>query len=220
MKKIKTLFTKFLLTFQVWKISINYNKKSGKKLFIDGGSNLGQGYSFFRRFFSHKNYDIIFIEPNPNCMKIVRKKFGYIKNAKFLEKAIWTKEEKLSFFGLVEDSRGSTSNGGSLVENHNSSMYVSDKSQAISVDAFSLSDFLLTIESEYNTVIIKMDIESSEYEVLKDLIDKNTIKIVNHLFVEFHSQYFDVSERPFYQNLEQDLVDKICGKGIGLTRWV
>jgi len=220
MKKLKNLSNRFLLNFKVRRIARIYKNKSGKKLFIDGGSNLGQGYSFFSRYFSPNDYDVVFIEPNPNCMKEVKKKFNYIKDAKFLEKAIWIKEEKLNFFGLVEDQRGNTSTGGSVVESHNNSMYLSDESQSISVDAFSFSDFLFNIGREYDTVIVKLDIESAEYMVLKDLISKNTITIMDHLFVEFHSQYYDVSERPIYQKLEKELLNIINSKGIGFTKWI
>lgn len=220
MNKAKKFIRKFLLHLKAKKVAIVYNrKKSKKKLFIDGGSNLGQGYSFFSKYFSPDKYDYIFIEPNPSCMRVIKKKFNQIRSAKFLEKAIWIKEEKLSFFGLVEDHRGNTSQGGSVLNNHNSSMYASDENRAIYVDAFSFSDFLSEIGKDYNTIIVKMDIESAEYDVLRDLIDKKTISLIDHLFVEFHSQYFEAAEQPIYRQLEKGLIHKINSTGIGFTRW-
>jgi FkbM family methyltransferase len=224
MKKLKKIAKRdkwFLLKFQVWKAAFISRQKIGKKkLFIDGGSNLGQGYSFFSKYFPQNEYDVIFIEPNPNCMSVVKEKYSDIESARFLEKAIWIKEEKLNFFGLVEDHRGNTSTGGSVVDDHNSSKYISDKSQSISVNAFSFSDFLSEIKKDYNQIIVKMDIESAEYEVLKELIDKKTITKIDHLFVEFHSQYFKTSEQPTYRELEKKLIKTIRSKGVGVTRWI
>lgn len=219
-KLIKVLRWKYL-KFRVAIASVIHKQKRIKKgLFIDGGSNLGQGYSFFRKYFPEDCFDVLFIEPNPNCMRVVKNKFRNIENSDFLQKAIWVKEDKLNFFGLVEDDRGNTSSGGSVVDNHNSSMYQSNKEKALSVDAFSFSDLLAIKSKTYNKIIVKMDIESAEYEVLKDLIDKNTITKIDHLFVEFHSQYFNKIEQPIYQKLEKEIIKSIKSKGVGLTQWI
>jgi FkbM family methyltransferase len=198
------------------------NKPEGSKkgLFIDCGSNLGQGYTYFMQFFQPQNFDVLFLEPNPYCMKQVKEKFSYLKNAQFLERAVWVREEKLKFFGLVEDSRGSTSDGGSIISNHNGAQYQANKEDAIEVLAISFSDLLAEKSKEYQKIIVKMDIESSEYEVLMDVIAKGTLKHISHIIIEFHSQYFDVSERKNYQDLETKLITKINEKGIGLTIWI
>jgi len=65
-----------------------------------------------------------------------------------------------------------------------------------------------------------MDIESAEYEVLKDLIEKNTITKIDYLFVEFHDQYFETTEQPKYQKLEKKLIKEIRSKGVGVTKWI
>jgi FkbM family methyltransferase len=221
LSKIKNRLEWRVLTRKVEKISSSFQPSNSKKgLFIDGGSNLGQGYTYFKKYFPIEKFDALLIEPNPNCMKVVQDKFKDIENIDFIQKAIWTKEDKLNFFGLVEDDRGNTSTGGSVVESHASSWYASDKEQALEVDAFSFSNLLKEKSQKYDTIIVKMDIESAEYEVLKDLIEKDSITCIDHLFVEFHSQYFDDSERSTYQQTEKDLIETIESKGVGLTLWI
>jgi hypothetical protein len=35
-------------------------------------------------------------------------------------------------------------------------------------------------------IVAKLDIEGAEYELLSDLINKNLIKLIDHLIVEYH----------------------------------
>ena len=51
-----------------------------------------------------------------------------------------------------------------------------------------------------------MDIESSEYEVLRDLLDTGAAKNIAHIFIEFHSEYFKEPESSHYRELEKSLV--------------
>src|SRR5262249_16291623 len=44
----------------------------GRGLFIDCGSNIGQGFSYFERRFPLKHFDFILIEPNPFCCDKLR----------------------------------------------------------------------------------------------------------------------------------------------------
>jgi FkbM family methyltransferase len=191
-----------------------------KSLFIDCGSNVGQGYTYFKQFFIPKYFDAVLIEPNPNCIKIAKEKFRDIKNIEFLEAAVWVRKEKLKFFGLVEDSRGNTSTGGSILENHNSVIYQADIEKAIEVDALSFSDLLIEKHKKYKNIIVKMDIESAEYEVLQDLINKGTLQFINHIIIEFHSQFFQEADRLHYKEYESKLINEMKSKGTAVTMWI
>lgn len=41
---------------------------SEKRLFIDMGSNLGQGFQYFSKFYNPNLFDFLLIEANPNCI--------------------------------------------------------------------------------------------------------------------------------------------------------
>lgn len=213
--KVRLMIIKLKLTGLAW-LGVVCDKN---RLFIDCGSNLGQGYMFFKKFLPPKWYDAILVEPNPNCMKVLREKFGDYSNLEFMEAAAWVRNEKLKLFGLVEDNRGETSDGASVISNHNSSMYLSNNEEALEVCTFSLSELLLHRSQEYDHIIVKLDIESAEYEVLADLLETGAAIHIKHLFVEFHSEYFKDSEKKHYQQLEVDLVEKLKCMGVGVTLW-
>lgn len=214
---LKSYYRRLRFNYLAWKFRPT-NGKMG--LFVDCGANIGQSYSYFKSFFSPEHFAVILIEPNPNCMKILRDKFDDIESIAFIESAAWVKKDKLKFFGLVEDARGLTSAGGSIIAHHNNSRYPADVSAAIEVDTFSFSEFLAGQHQKYGCIIVKMDIESAEYRVLQDLLEKNTITYIDHLIIEFHSSYFLEPDKSQYLALEEALIRKIKSLGVGLSIWV
>ena len=62
------------------KIISSQVKGSKKGLFIDCGSNLGQGFSFFSKYFPLNKFDFILIEPNPYCEKELTRKINEKKS--------------------------------------------------------------------------------------------------------------------------------------------
>jgi FkbM family methyltransferase len=191
-----------------------------RRLFVDCGSNVGQGYTFFKKYLPPEHYDAILIEPNPNCMKVLKEEFRSYTNLDFIEGAAWTKEGKLKLFGLVEDDRGATTQGASVVADHNSGDYEADEEAAIEVDTFSLAELLNEKVGAYDQIVVKMDIESSEYEVLRDLLDTGAAKAITHIFIEFHSEYFKEPESSQHRELEKSLVNELRAAGVGVTIWV
>lgn len=47
-------------------------KSKDKALFIDCGSNLGQGFTFFKSYYNLKYFDYVLFEPNPNCVEFLK----------------------------------------------------------------------------------------------------------------------------------------------------
>lgn len=195
-------------------------REGERRLFVDCGSNLGQGYTFFKKYLPPERWDAILIEPNPHCMSVLKKEFGGYANLNFIEGAAWTKNEKLKLFGLVEDERGETTQGASVVADHNSSEYAADQDAAIEVDAFSLAELIAEKAKAYDEIVVKMDIESSEYEVLRDLLDSGAAKNITHIFIEFHSEYFKEPEGSHHRALEKTLASELRTAGVGVTIWV
>lgn len=191
---------------------------SQKGLFIDCGSNLGQGYTYFRDYFTPNLYDAILIEPNPNCMTVVREKFKSFDNIEYIEAAAWINEDQLNFFGLVENERGDTSDGGSIIEDHNSTLYKADVENSITVESISFSKLIEDKKDLYGQVVVKMDIESAEYKVLEDLINTDAIKYIDLMFIEFHHQYFKDKQKD-YIKLEKTLIKQIKNKGVKIALW-
>tara|TARA_Y100000991_G_C21916140_1_gene324450 strand:+ start:293 stop:1003 length:711 start_codon:yes stop_codon:yes gene_type:complete len=164
-------------------------KKNDKVLFLDLGANIGQGYSWFSKFFKGENIDFELFEPNPYCYKKL-KNYVNIKNKAVITHnlGVSTISGKVKFYGLKEEG-DIYSLSGSIVKNHNSIHYKTKEENAIEIETINLGKFLINKSKTYDKIIIKMDIEGAEVEILEQLISTEVANLIDILYVEFHSQY-------------------------------
>jgi FkbM family methyltransferase len=192
----------------------------GRGLFIDCGSNLGQGLAHFRKHFPAELYDYILVEPNPHCAGRLREMAeSSSDHIEIVEAAASSREGRAKFYGLAEDGRGQTSDGGSIVRDHASAWYTVDEENALEVRTFSLSQ-LIQARGSYSAIIVKMDIEGAEYEVLEHLLETGAHRSLNGLYVEFHSQYMREPARSLYAKREADITRRYKAAGLPLRPWV
>jgi len=215
-KRIKNYLRHYYLIFKVWYISKKIIRNGKKFLFIDCGSNLGQGFNFFKNYFKTTIFDYILIEPNPHCIEELRK----ITNEKItlIEKGVWSHETTQKFYGINESSDLVTS-GGTLIKNHNSLWYRTEEENTLEIKTISLSKLIKDKNKDYDTIVLKMDIESSEFIVLPSLIESNSIDLISHIFIEFHTKFFDTEDQPKYEELEKQIKEQLKSKKVGLTNW-
>ena len=193
-----------------------------RTLFVDCGSNLGQGFSAFSKWFGFSNIDYVMIEPNPHCAKVLREDFLPKYSGKpitLIEKAAGTQQRTVKFFGLVEDNSGALNEGGSIFDAHNSAYYEPDKERAIEVEEFSFADFLREKRPHYKNIVVKMDIEGAEYDVLEDLRRQNLLDVMNISYIEFHSEYMQEPDRSKFKKIEAELSSAVRESGCTLRIW-
>ncbi len=75
------------------------------------------------------------------------------------------------------------------------------------VPCIDFSKFIQNNFAPEDFIVIKMDIEGSEYQVLDKMIADGTINYVNYLFVEWHSRFFD--NKSEMEQRETDLRNKL-----------
>jgi FkbM family methyltransferase len=196
---------------------------SNKNLFIDAGTNLGQGFEFFNKFFQTRYFDYLLIEPNPYCKKNIEdliNKDNYSDKIKYIKKAASIVDGKVKLYGLVEDHRGVLSDAATINKKHFSRIYKNNEEEAIEVECF---DFIKMLKglNNYDNIIIKLDIESSEYPILENLIKNNkSIKNICHIFVEFHARYMSFFNKIFYRYREKKIKIGLKKNKINFTEWV
>ena len=127
---IKEILKKIILLFLSIKVIyvLRGLDLSKKNLFIDLGTNLGQGFNYFIKFFKLEKFDYLLVEPNPNLKDhinslILNTKFSH--KIEFINKAAYFKNSRMKLFGTVEDQRGKLSEGASIIKEHNSKSYES-----------------------------------------------------------------------------------------------
>jgi len=194
-----------------------------KNLFIDMGSNLGQGFQYFSKFYNPNLFDFLLIEANPNCIDQLESTISNLYavnnwsgNWDILNVAISNTNGTVKLYGLVEDVRGKQSDGASTSKDHNSIYYESNEQRAINVSSVNISELINKYTSEYSTIIVKMDIESSEYDSIEDLISTGAIKNIKHLYVGWHSQYYSDNKKREILSRENKLKKALASK---LTNW-
>lgn len=224
---IKIIFKNLILIFlsiKIFFISKNRCFLNKKNLFIDLGTNFGQGFLYFQKFFRQKNFEYVLVEPNPNLKihikNLIKDKEGK-KKIKFINKAAYITNGSKKFYGLVEDpKRLGTSDGGSLLNEHNTRLYRADKKKAITVKTFNFINYLKKIKN-YDNIIIKMDIEGSEYKILDKLIKNiNEIKNIKYIFLEFHSRFMVKNKKIKYKIKERKIIENLELNNIKYTLWI
>lgn len=203
-------------------VESNSHKKT-QALFIDMGSNLGQGFRFFSKHYSPNIFDYWLIEVNPYCIEPLRANISKLYsshawsgNWEIINKAVSTKNGTLKLYGLVEDKRGQLSVGASVIKDHNSIYYHSNEAKALKVPSLAVSELVTNASKKYSTIVVKMDIESAEYDVLDDLINSGAVNKIDYLYVEWHSQYFSSDKQDNILARESKIKTFLSGK---LTDW-
>lgn len=187
-------------------------------LFIDCGSNLGQGFGQFVRHYPLARFDYVLIEPNPNCLPtlrdIVAQRGG---NIEILEQAAATRSGSVRFYGLERDP---LSQGGSTLKDHNSRYYAAAEDQALEVPTFDLAEMVRSRGAGYAAIVLKLDIEGAEYEVLPHMIGQGVHRSLDAAYIEFHAQYMAEPQGARYRALEAAIRERLSADGVPYRIWI
>lgn len=187
--KIKKLYFKIIESYYASKDSKEL-KKENEILFVDLGANLGQGYSWFSKYFNTPNFKFELFEPNPNCLDELKKLPSVIEGKVILHQVgVGAQAGSFKFYGLASNEGGEHSQGGSIVKDHNSDMYKASEEDAIDVEVINFSNYLKEKRDKFDKIVVKMDIEGAEVDLLEKMIADNSIDLVDYIYIEFHAQY-------------------------------
>tara|TARA_R110002110_G_scaffold170537_1_gene372650 strand:+ start:44 stop:853 length:810 start_codon:yes stop_codon:yes gene_type:complete len=178
-----------------------------KKIIIDCGSNLGQGYESFRekvKVTEDENVEVHMFEPNINCYNVLCEKYSNNNFITINNKAVWDKEEERilnvewsppwDVAGKIwEGEIGGTSN--ILHENFVKPNYIKDEfmhewppKYKQTTSCVNLSEFIKTNFNEGDEIYVKLDIEGAEFPVLNKMIEDDTLRYIHTLAIEWHDE--------------------------------
>jgi FkbM family methyltransferase len=181
------------------------------KYFLDCGSNLGQGYEYFRRKYGNE-WNYMLFEPNKNCYDKLVEKYGNTSNVKIYNHAVYI-EDCIKQFRLTSNF----SIGGSIISNHNSGIYRDVQTTVVS--CINMLKIIEDIVSDNNEIVIKFDIESSEYDILEKMIESNLIFRVKKIYCEFHSQYMNRKDKNIFKLRENKILMFVRKNNICFELW-
>jgi len=205
------------------------------KIFLDCGTNLGQGLlQFIDKKIINSTFKIHCFEPNPYAFKFVKNRLldeNYKDyNIIFNEVALWTENCKknltIEAFSGEYNCQHTGKNLGydlraggatNIMENDwNKPHYINynDLDKTIDVDCINFSQYLQNNIQKDDYVICKMDIEGAEYEVLKKLIKEDTIDFIDELYIEWHSHLL----KSYYDT--NGLIKELTNRNIKIFNWI
>lgn len=168
--------------------------KREKTIFIDCGSNLGQGYENLTKILDLKNDEVYMFEPSRYCYEKLVETYSNNPNVHLNQKAVWNKNEtrilNIEFCPIENGYYGGATN--ILMENFK----ILDRDKELmdewppkvsdEVECVDLSEFILKNIDITQNIILKIDIEGAEYEVIDKMINDDTLRHINTIAVEWH----------------------------------
>lgn len=176
-----------------------------KLRFIDCGANIGQSIDWFiNNFGDDYSIQIDSFEANPELIGILNQKVNFIdENINTHHVAVSTNTESKKFYLQTWGAR----TGSSLIKGKEST----DENSFIETDTINLNEWLQNncdFENEY--VILKLDIEGTEYEIVESLLETGMCNNINALLVEW------TPDVKFSRN--KDMVDSIDSRKVIVKR--
>ena len=160
-----------------------------RKVFLDCGANNGCSVRMFRGIYEKdEEYEIYSFEPNP----VFDEWFDDLE-VNLIKKAVWIRDEEVIFY-QIENAHAGKESGASTLNQTKALGHTNVIVHELKVDAIDFSEWILANFDPEDEIILKMDIEGSEYEVLHKMIDDGSIKFINKLYIEFHWQKVGLSK--------------------------
>lgn len=176
-----------------------------KRVFIDGGANIGSSIEMFLDQYPEADkFEIHSFEANAKLHNIL-KSSNY--KATIYNKALYVEDTILDFYL-----------GGDL-----SSTIRTDKtsgnirySDPVKVETIDLARFIKSNFTEEDYIVLKLDVEGAEYDILPHLIKEGIFNgWVNELFGEWHEHKLDNISRAQHNELVSQLQDR----GFKMKEW-
>lgn len=193
------------------------------KYFIDCGTHFFQGLKQFSNLYSFdKNWKIYSFEANP---------YTFMESKKFLTEglenlnithnnlAVSTKNDKI-IINCDCNENSATGQGSNILLNPPSKDIVHTHTftwKEETVNSFDLSEFIMSLE-DVDRLVIKLDIEGSEFDVLKKIINDGSYKKINDIYVEFHERFF-LEDIEKYINLKNNIISFFKNQNINILVW-
>ncbi|TPM94471.1 FkbM family methyltransferase [Mesorhizobium sp. B2-1-3A] len=193
--------------------------KRPRGLFIDCGSNVGQAYRFFSRYYTPDYYDYVLVEPNKNCLEHLHGLRSENVAIEVVAKAASAKDGYAELLGPPGRS-DPTYEGCSIIPGHNGGLYQPQRFAPELVETFSLSQMIRDRRGLYEVVVLKLDVEGAEYEILDDIIRSGLHRDLHATYVEFHSLYMRNPEGRKTAAVERKIVNEFQQAGTHISRWI
>lgn len=187
-------------------------------VFIDCGANIGQGLmSFASMYRMDSSWIVETFEPNPSLINTLKANVNFLPmQITIHNKAVWNYDGEVECSIMLENSEGSSINkllDAGICSDPTSESYRKHDS-IISVPCVDISSVIKKYQKSDN-IIVKLDVEGSEFCIVRKLLEDNTIEFINDLYVEWHTPYMSTESIQTQNNL----IHQIFEKGVRHHTW-
>jgi len=194
-----------------------------KNVFLDLGTHFGQGLrEFIAKFNIDNSWSVHTFEPNPVTYNIFKNNFlkltPYVKHYQI---AVTDYDGLININIETPPNEGETGQGSSVIGldkwNPWGGSLRENFKYCTQVPCIDLSKFILNNFDKNDYIIIKMDIEGSEYTVLDKMLKDGTIEYIDHISIEWHSRFF--TNKDLMIQRESNLIRDLQKYDISLSNW-
>lgn len=189
-----------------------------KKVFLDFGANIGQGLrQFIQKYNITSDWIVESFEPDPSCE--LEKHIEDLDFVKIHKKAVFDKNGTVRFHQFMLNSQASSvdcllDSGYFTNPDHDYYLKNENVGRFIEVECVDVTDIINQYSND-DFILVKMDVEGSEFTILRKLIGDNVINKINDLYVEWHTPLLSTET----SQSEQDLKKCINEVGVNLYDW-
>ena len=205
--KMRKIEDKPFMTLKEFSQGLGYPRK----VLIDCGAWAGDSVNIFRAAIPNiSEYEIVMFEPNPELFKLFNGNPKY-NNCRKIEAAVSNKSGIQKLWGCV-------SNGwslGSTLEKSKADWDGIGETDYLEVPTVNLSEFIMENFFVDDYILLKLDIEGSEYDVLENLLESGAIAYIKKLYCEFHDRWMS----PEFMKKKTNLIEKLVAIGITPEFW-
>lgn len=190
-----------------------------KKAFLDCGTHFGKGLRSIIHLENIDNtWDIFCWEANPYTYEVFKKnkKYDYY-NLTSYNAAVSDQYGTVKLNVQTINTNEKTGDGSSIVQKEEWLCKAGKFEEIIDISSIDFSDWVSKNCEQYDYVLVKFDIEGSEYPVLEKMIKDQSLKFIDKIYIEWHSRMFPDPLR--YKNLEKTILEKIKEHNIEVINW-
>jgi len=154
-------------------------KLNKDSMVIDCGANVGN----ITKRFAATGATVHAFEPDPIAFGILKRRFQSFPNVILHNQGVWDKETDLNFFSHKNQSEEPAYTVSSSIIINKKNI---DKEKKCRIHVIDLCDFIAKLGKKIN--LIKLDIEGAEIAILKKILEKETYKLFDEMFVETHEK--------------------------------
>tara|TARA_B100000287_G_scaffold421940_1_gene463278 strand:+ start:390 stop:1091 length:702 start_codon:yes stop_codon:yes gene_type:complete len=179
-----------------------------RKIFIDGGANEGQSTDKWIKYMSGSNeFEIYMIEPQKSCKQILKDVMEKYKDyhIEYLPKVIWNNSTDV--LPMYHSNNKCTESAGVIFKKTN-------HTKEHKAETLHLSEWIRDNFNPSDYIVLKLDIEGSEYKVIEDLYRTETLSYINEIHGELHGV-----KKSYNINDDLKLITRLKEYNLNLWHW-